>query len=86
MGQIRLSVVVERKEVMVDFIVVNAFSLYMVILARPWIHAIGAILSTLRVNVKFPTEDGITVVRGDQKAAYQCLVAMINHEIKQKSK
>ena len=43
-----------------------------------------AIPSTLHQKVKFPTEDGVVVVRADQKVARQCLVATINHEIKQK--
>ena len=34
-GQIKLSVVIEGKEVVVNFIVVNAFSLYTTILGRP---------------------------------------------------
>ena len=46
----------EGKEVMVTFIVVNSFSPYIAILGRPWIHAIGAISSTLHAKVKFHTE------------------------------
>ena len=69
---------------MVNLIVVNAFSLHKAILARPWIHTMCVVPSMLHVNVKFPIEQGIVVVKGDQKAARQCLVAVINHEIKQK--
>ena len=76
--------VIEGKKVMVNFIVVNAFSPYTAILARPWIHTMGVVLSTLHVKVKFPTEQRVVVVKGDQKAIRQCLVAVINHEIKQK--
>ena len=54
--QISLLVNMEGKEVMVTFIVVASFSSYMVILRRPWIHAMGAIPSTLHVKVKFCTE------------------------------
>ena len=50
---------------MVNFIVMNALSLYTTILARPWIHAMGAIPSTLRIKVKFLTKQGIVVVRGN---------------------
>ena len=42
--QIKIPVVMDGKEVMVNFIVVHAFSLYQAILALPWIHAVGAIL------------------------------------------
>ena len=44
----------------------------------------GAVLSTLHMKVKFPTEDGIAMVKGDQQVAQQCLVIAINHEIKLK--
>ena len=64
-GQISLPMNMEGKEVMVTFIVVSPFSLYMVILRRPWIHVIRAIPSTLHVKIKFCTEQGITVVRGN---------------------
>ena len=55
----------EGKEVIVTFIVVNLFSLYMAILGRPWIHAIGAIPSTLHMKVKFCIERGVATVRGN---------------------
>ena len=63
-GQISLPVNMEGKEVMVTFIIVNSFSPYMAILGRPWIYTMGATPSILHVNVKFPTEQGIAVVRG----------------------
>ena len=83
-GQISLPVNVEGKEVMVTFIVVNSFSPYTAILRRPWIHAMGAISSTLHVKVKFHIKHGIATVRGNQQVARQCLVATVNREIKQK--
>ena len=83
-GQVKLSVVVEEKEVEVNFIAVNAFSPYTTILGRPWIHAMGTVPSTLHQKIKFPVEDGVAVVQADQKATRQCLVAAINYEIKQK--
>ena len=82
-GKISLSVNTEGKEVIVNFIVVNSFSPYIAILGWPWIHAMGAVLSTLHVKVKFHTEQGIDVVRGDQQVARQCLIAAVNQEIKQ---
>ena len=83
-GQISLPVNMEGKEVMVTFIVINSFSSYTAILGRPWIHAMGAVPSTLHVKVKFHTEYGIAIVRGNQQVARQCLVASVNQEIKQK--
>ena len=74
-GQISLPVSMEGKEVIMTFIVVNLFSLYTAILGRPWIHAMGAIPSTLHMKVNFHTEQGIATIRGNQKVARQCLVA-----------
>ena len=83
-GKISLSIMTEGKEVIVNFIMVNAFSPYTAILGRPWIHAMGTVPSTLHMKVKFPTEDGVAVVKGDQQVAQQCMVVTINHEIKLK--
>ena len=55
-GQILLPMNMEGKETMVTFIVVALFSPYTAILGRPWIHAMGAVPSTLHVKVKFCTE------------------------------
>lgn len=68
-GQIKLSIVTEGKEVKVNFIVTNAFSPYTTILGWPWIHAMRVVPSTLHQKVKFPTKDGVVVVRADQKVA-----------------
>ena len=46
-GQIRLSMQTDSEVVEVDFNVVNAYSPYIAIMARPWLHALGAIFSTL---------------------------------------
>ena len=83
-GQISLPMNMEGKEVMVTFIVVVSFSSYTAILRRPWIHAMGAVSSNLHVKVKFHTEQGIAVVRGNQQFARQCLVAVVDRGIKQK--
>ena len=56
-GQIRLPVQVGSEVVEVDFIVVNAFSPYTAIVARPWLHALGAVSSTFHLNVKYPSRD-----------------------------
>ena len=56
-GHIRLPVQAGSKVVEVDFIVVDAYSLYTTIVARPWLHALGAISSTLHLKVKYPSGD-----------------------------
>ena len=68
-GQISLPVDMEGKGVIVTFIVVRSFAPYTAILGRPWIHAMEAAPSTLHVKVKFPTENGVTEVRGNQQVA-----------------
>ena len=52
-GQISLPISMEGKEVILTFIVVNSFFPYTATLGRPWIHAMGAISSTLHMKVKF---------------------------------
>ena len=56
-GQIRLPVQAGSEMVEVDFIVVDAFSPYTAIVARPWLHTLGAVSSTLHQKVKYPSED-----------------------------
>ena len=68
-GQIRLSVQTGLVTVKVDFIVVDAFSPYTVIVARPWLHTLGAISSTLHQKVKYPSEGQIEEILGDQAMA-----------------
>ena len=46
-GQIRLPLQASSEVVEVDFIVVDAYSPYTAIVARPWLHAFGAVSSTL---------------------------------------
>ena len=76
---IRLRVQIGEKVVSVNFIVVNAFSLYTTILVRPWLHATGVISSTLHVKLKYPTSEGVAELVGCQAVARQCLVAAVNH-------
>ena len=79
-GRIRLLVQAGSKVVEVDFIVVNAFSLYTVIVARPWLHTLGAISLTLHQKVKYPSKDRIEELVCDQSMARQCLVSSILHQ------
>ncbi|XP_050259094.1 uncharacterized protein LOC126704105 [Quercus robur] len=47
MGQIKLAKQTGSNVVKVDFVVVDTYSPYIAIMARPWLHALGAISSTL---------------------------------------
>ena len=79
-GMIRLPVQVGDEEVQVSFIVVEAYSPYTTILARPWLHVIGAVLSTLHLKVKFPTQGKVRELVGSQAMAWQCLRAAITRQ------
>ena len=49
--QIRLPVQTSSKVVEVDFIIVDAYSPYTAIVARPWLHTLRAVSSTLHQKV-----------------------------------
>ena len=46
-GQIKLPIQTDSEVVEVDFIVVDSYSPYTAIVARPWLYALGAVSSTL---------------------------------------
>ena len=54
-GMIRLPMQAGDEELQVSFIVVETYSPYTVVLARPWLHAMGAVPSTLHLKVKYHT-------------------------------
>ena len=64
-----------------DFIVVDSYSPYTAIVARPWIHALGAVSSTLHQKVKYPSEGLVKEILGNQSIARQCMVAAILHKL-----
>ena len=78
-GQIRFPVQTGSVTVEVDFIVVDAYSPYTAIVARPWLHTLGAVSSTLHQKVKYPSEGQIEEILDDQAMARQCMVAAIRH-------
>ena len=64
----------------VDFIVVDAYSPYTTIVARPWLHTLGAVSSTLHQKIKYPFGGKIEEILGDQTMAQQCMIAAIRHK------
>ena len=58
---------------------VDAYSPYMAIVARPWLHALGVVFSTLHQKVKYPAGGQIEDIVGSQSTTRQCLVAAILH-------
>ena len=53
----------------VDFIVVDAYSPYTAIVARPWLYTLEAVSSTLHQKVKYPSDGQIKEILGDQSLA-----------------
>ena len=64
-GQIRLPVQTGSETVEVDFIVVDAYSPYIAIVVRPWLHTLGVVSSTLHQKVKYPSEGQIEEILGE---------------------
>ena len=63
-----------------NFIVVDAYSPYTTIVARPWLHTIGVVSFTLHLKVKYQSGDQVEELVGSQSMARQCLVATVrNH-------
>ena len=56
----------------VRFLKVDAPSAYNVLLGRPSLNAIKAIPSAYHMVIKFPTTNGVGMVRGDQRVAREC--------------
>ncbi|XP_075633587.1 uncharacterized protein LOC142606065 [Castanea sativa] len=79
-GKIRLPVQSGLEVVDMDFIVVDAYSPYMAIVARPGLHALGVVSSILHVKVKFPSGEQIEEILGSQSVARQCISAAILHQ------
>ena len=63
-SQIRLLVQAGSEVVEVNFIVMDLYSPYIAIMARPWLHAIGAACSTLHLKVKYPSRDQVKELVG----------------------
>ena len=75
---IRLPVQTDSDVVEVDFIIVDAYSPYTAIVAQPWLHALGAVSSTLHQKVKYPSGGRVKEVIRNQGMARQCMVSAIS--------
>ena len=64
----------------VRFLIVDAPSAYNVLLGRPSLNAIKAIPSTYHMVIKFPTTNGVGMVRGDQRVAKECYSASMKQK------
>ena len=59
---------------------VDCSSAYNGIIGRPTLNSWKAATSTYHLMIKFPTEYGIGELRGDQVAARECYIAMLEME------
>jgi len=84
-GQIRLLVQAGSEVVEVDVIVVDAYSSYTAIVAKPWLHTLGAVSLTLHQNLKYSSGDQIKELVKSQSMAWQCLMAAILYQPEVKS-
>ena len=64
----------------VTFLVVDYSSAYNGILRRPTLNSWKAATSTYHLMIEFPIEYGIGELRGDQVAACECYIAMLEME------
>ncbi|WZZ59854.1 hypothetical protein YC2023_059961 [Brassica napus] len=71
-AEVTVPVYAEGINMSTKFLVVDYDSSYNMILGQPWIHEMGAVLSTLHQMVKFPTPWGIKAIRGDQEYYRSC--------------
>ncbi|XP_057746232.1 uncharacterized protein LOC130965490 [Arachis stenosperma] len=71
----------------IQYLVVDCFSPYDLILGRPFLNKFGAIVSTVHLCVKFPLQnDQVVTIQGDHKEACQCYnisMKLQNHPRKQ---
>ena len=54
---------------------------YIAIVARPWLHALRAVSSTLHQKVKYPSEGQVKEIVGNRSMARQCMVAAILYRL-----
>ncbi|KAK3027560.1 hypothetical protein RJ639_042329 [Escallonia herrerae] len=64
-----------QAKLILDFVVVRVPSAYNAILGRTALNQLRAVVSTYDMKMKFPTENGVREVKGDQAVARQCYMA-----------
>ena len=61
----------------VNFLVVDCSSSYNAIIGRPTLNSWKAVTSTYHLSVKFPTENRVGEIQGDQLVARECYLAVL---------
>ena len=62
---------------MTEFLIVDCPSAYNVVIGRPLLTNLHAVVSIWHLSMKFPTSAGIGCVQGDQREARECYNASI---------
>ena len=62
---------------MVRFLIVDAPSTYNMLLGRPYLNVIRVVPSTYHMVIKFPIANGVGMVRGNQRIARECYLALM---------
>ncbi|XP_059436658.1 uncharacterized protein LOC132169680 [Corylus avellana] len=65
-------IALKQVTIMVDFLVIDLPSAYNAIIDRPSLDKLRAITSTCHLKMKFPLEEGVGEVKGDQVVARNC--------------
>ena len=65
----------------VRFLIVDASSAYNMLLGRPSLNTIRAIPSAYHMVIKFPTANGVGMVRGNQRVAKECYSASMKQKM-----
>ncbi|KAI3470756.1 hypothetical protein Pfo_027419 [Paulownia fortunei] len=71
---------------MVKFLVVDSFSAYNIILERPSLNTFQAVVSTFHMKLKFPMDEGIGEVEGDQCSGRRYYVEAVRKAEQKKAK
>ena len=61
----------------VTFLVINCSSAFNAIVGQPTLNLWKAVTSTYHLMIKFPTMYGVREVHGDQVAACECYIAIL---------
>ena len=65
----------------IKFLIVEAPSAYNMLLGKPSLNAIRVIPSTYHMVIKFPTENGVGMVRGNQRVARECYLVSMKQKV-----
>ena len=69
-SKIELAIGVGSMSFMVNFQVIKVDSPYNLLLGRPWLHAAGAVASTLHRRLKFPSEVLMVTIMAEEPLTF----------------